>query len=782
MVYFCTLIKIKDKLIITMKKIYLVTCLIMFAVFQAQIVNIPDPYFKSLLISDYPYMAKNLAGENTVIDTNNDGEIQVSEAENISKLDFNSDEMQSFANLYNNIISMVGIKSFTNLTELNIDKIPLLESIDISNNTLLYRLNISRCYVLSSVNIQGCSQLYDLDIFFCKIITMDLSGLSNLYEVNMTQCQLNNLYFYNNTNLKNLVLVSNSLQNLTLNQTPNLKDLTIAGNQLSTFNFSAFPNLETLNCTYNKFVTIDLSQNSRLKYFACDMNPNLQFLLIKNGINNFTQNNSTFSNTPNLHYICADESEIQQINNQLSTGSNCTVNSYCSFTPGGINYSINGNTKYDSNNNGCDANDLNIGFQKFSITNGTVAGSMFANSTGNYSIAVTEGSHTITPILENSTYFTVFPTSLTASFPTQASPLTQNFCITANGTHNDLEVLIIPVTAATPGFNAKYKIVYKNKGTAAQSGTLSFHYNDNLMNYLSSTLVPNSQSTGLLNWNFTNLAPFETREITTSFTLNTPTQTPGLNGGDILHYTAQVNGTTDETPSDNTFTLNQTVVNSFDPNDKTCLEGTSITQAKVGDYVHYLIRFENTGTANAQNIVVKDDIDVLKYDISSLVALNGSHNFVTRITGNTVEFIFENIQLPFANTNNDGYVSFKIKTKSTLNIGDSFSNTAKIYFDYNHPIITNTYTTNVQNNALATSEISNDNSNISIYPNPVKDVLNIQSKNEIIKAEIYDATGRILHSASVKANAFNVSDLPKGNYIIKLSAKDKTFIQKFIKN
>jgi len=194
-----------------------------------------------------------------------------------------------------------------------------------------------------------------------------------------------------------------------------------------------------------------------------------------------------------------------------------------------------------------------------------------------------------------------------------------------------------------------------------------------------------------------------------------------------------------------------------------------------------LIRFENTGTANAQNIVVKDEIDISKYDVSSLVALNASHNFVTRITGNVVEFIFENIQLPFDNATNDGYISFKIKTKSNLALGDSFSNLAKIYFDYNHPIITNTYTTTVQN-VLGTSEISNDKTELSIYPNPVKDVLNIQSKNQIVKAEIYDVNGRILVSTSLKGNSINVSELSKGNYIIKLFSKDKTTVHKFIKN
>ncbi|MBW3523789.1 T9SS type A sorting domain-containing protein [Chryseobacterium sp. NKUCC03_KSP] len=598
---------------------------------------------------------------------------------------------------------------------------------------------------LQSLNVSGLILMHKLTANNNQLTTINLAGLTSLYDAQFLFNNLSDVILQNNIALEIL-------------------------------------NLNGLVAHTNNFSVIDIRQNPFLSSIGCNFNPNLHTLYLKNGINNQIPNSSYFYNCPNLAYICTDDSEISgTIDFVTSQGYTSTVNSYCSFTPGGTFYTVQGNTKFDSNNNGCDANDLNKSYQKFNITSGSNSGSVIANNSGNYSIPIQSGSHTITPILENPSYFNISPTSFTANFPAQTSPLTQNFCLTANGTHNDLEVVILPITAASPGFDAKYKIVYKNKGTTTQSGTLVFNYDDNLMNFLNATLSPNSQTTGVLNWNFTNLLPFEAREITVILKLNTPTQTPALNGGDILHYTAQINGTTDETPSDNILTLNQTVVNSFDPNDKTCLEGTAITQAKVGDYVHYLIRFENTGTANAQNIVVKDEIDISKYDVSSLIALNASHNFATRITGNVVEFIFENIQLPFNNATNDGYVSFKIKTRSNLTLGDSFSNSAKIYFDYNHPIITNTYTTTVQN-VLGTSEISNDKPELSIYPNPVKDVLNIQSKNQIVKAEIYDVNGRILISTSLKGNSIHVSELSKGHYIIKLFSKDKTTVHKFIKN
>ncbi|OCA78348.1 hypothetical protein BBH99_08655 [Chryseobacterium contaminans] len=771
-----------------MKKLYLVFLMTMFSALQAQIVNIPDTNFKSILLSNVPnaVLAFDLMNNPTIIDKNHDGEIQLSEAANISKLNIRVTYFPAnYSQLFNSLVSMEGIQSFTNLTSLDIDGLPLLQTLDLSNNTLLYNLEVSRCYVLSSLNLQGCSQLHDMEIFASKIASINLSGLTNLYDVSILQCQLENIYLNNNTNLNSLNLALNKLQTIPINQTPNLKFLTLTQNQISTLDFSGFPKLEALGVSLNKFITIDLSQNKNLTSFYCDKNPFLQSLFIKNGIHNLGStptNTSSFTDTPSLVYICADDFEIPNIISLLPSANTCVVNSYCSFTPGGTFYNIQGNTKVDANNNGCDANDANKAFQKFSITGGGVTGTMIANTSGDFSLSVQPGSHTVTPVLENPAYFNISPTSFTASFPQQTSPFIQNLCITPNGVHNDLETVIVPVTAASPGFESKYKIVYKNKGNTTQSGTLVFNYNENITDYMSATLSPSSQSSGTLNWNFTNLLPFETREIRVTLKLNAPTQTPAVNGGDILHYTAQINGATDETPIDNNFALNQTVVNSFDPNDKTCLEGTSITKTQVGDYVHYLIRFENTGTANARNIVVKDEIDTSKFDISSLITLNGSHNYVTRITNsNIVEFIFENIQLPFDDANNDGYVAFKIKTKSTLNTGDTFSNTAKIYFDYNAPVVTNTYITTISG-SLATSEIKNDKNTISIYPNPVKDILSIKSPDEVTKVEIYDVAGRVINSMGAKGKTVNVSDLPKGNYLIKLFLKDKFSVQKFIKD
>ncbi|MDN3694488.1 T9SS type A sorting domain-containing protein [Chryseobacterium tructae] len=679
-------------------------------------------------------------------------------------------------------------------------------SLNLSNNLNLKKIHIDKPN-LTSLILGTLNQLQQVIINRTQLTSLDFTNTPQITNLTLDKNPaISTLTIQNNNNLE-YVRIQNSplLASISVQNKPTLLGFTLSATNVSSLNFSGSPKIFSISLGDNKissldvspvtdliflslgedFLTsIDVSQNAKLSSLNVAGNA-MTTVNVKNGKPNTEFNASPKSLTPNLAYVCCDPNKVKSITNMLlSYGqNNVVVNSYCSFAPGGTTYLVQGNTKLDVDNNGCDITDPIKAFQKFNITNGSNSGSYIANNTGNYSLPLPAGTHTITPVVENPSYFTISPASITANFPTQASPLLQNFCLAPNGIHNDLEVVIIPTTSAIPGYLSQYKMVYKNKGNSVQSGTLTLNYNNSLSNFQSSTLAPSTQLPGVLNWNFTNLLPFETKEITVTLKLNTPTQTPPLNNGTILQYNAQINAGTDETPNDNIFTLNQNVINSFDPNDKTCLEGTSIEKIQVGDYVHYLIRFENTGTANARNIVVKDEIDAAKFDISSVVALSGSHNFVTQISQpNVIEFIFENIQLPIDDANNDGYVSFKIKTKSTLNIGDSFSNTANIYFDYNHPIITNTFTTSVLNKEiLATSETNGKIDQFIIYPNPVKDILHIKTKEAINKIEIYDTAGRVISSIGTKENSINVSELPKGNYLIKLFLKDKVSVQKFVK-
>jgi uncharacterized repeat protein (TIGR01451 family) len=568
----------------------------------------------------------------------------------------------------------------------------------------------------------------------------------------------------------------------------NLKQLFCNNNQINTLNLSSNINLIHINCNNNLLTSLDTSNITNLS-FGISCNNNLLSSLNLKGIGSsfiYTFNGLTYSNNPNLDYICIRENipELTSyiIDSNIFLGlSNVVINSYCSFNPGGTFYTIQGNTKYDANANDCDTNDANFANLKINLTDGTNSGSVIANTSGNYNLPVSAGTHTLTPVLENPTYFVVSPSTAMVTFPASTSPFSQNFCVSPNGIHNDLEIVLIPITIAKAGFDASYKIKFKNKGTQTQSGVINLNFPDAVLDLVSSIPVTSTTTTNVLTYNFSNLQPFESREINIVFNLNAPTETPALNEGSILNYVATITGLTDETPLDNVAELNQTVYNSFDPNDKICLEGTNLNPSKIGDYLHYKIRFENTGNANATNVVVKDIIDVSKFDMATLLMVATSHDCYTKISeGNKVEFIFENINLPFTANANDGYVVFKIKSKSNLVAGDQVSNLAQIYFDYNFPITTNTATSNFQ--TLGLNEFSS-SKNFIISPNPTNSVLNITNFNNSIISSItiYNLLGQQMQTIINPNEIIDVSNLQSGNYIVSIKTEKATENFKFIK-
>ena len=180
---------------------------------------------------------------------------------------------------------------------------------------------------------------------------------------------------------------------------------------------------------------------------------------------------------------------------------------------------------------------------------------------------------------------------------------------------------------------------------------------------------------------------------------------------------------------------------------------------------------------------MKDLIDLTKFDISTLMLTSASHSYTTKISdGNKVEFIFENINLPFDNANNDGYIAFKIKTLPTLQVNDSFTNEASIFFDYNFPIVTNKATSTFK--TLGTQDFDFARY-FSVYPNPAISVLNISSKEiiEVQSISIYNTLGQLVLALpnAAKVSKIDVSSLTAGNYFLKIKTDKGSSSAQFVK-
>jgi Leucine-rich repeat (LRR) protein len=712
-----------------------------------------------------------------------------------------------------NLPKLQEISCWTNkMTELNLNGLSGLKNLQCGEN-MITSLDLNQCPDLinlgiyknkiSNLDLSSFSKLENLFCGYNELVNLDLSSSINMKTLHCDNNKLTNLKlpvtdklwqlgyahnFLTNIDLSQLsgllelMCGSNKIKKLDLKGLEKLQYLDCYNNEISNLGLSEVPNLTFLNCFGNLLTQIDATECKDLQNFYCNDNPLLQNIFLKNGS---IEIDLDFSNNPKLEYVCVDDEQINSVQNILIQEGykDYNVNSYCSFAPGGESFSIQGTNRNDLDNNGCDALDIPTSFLKFKIDDGLKFGSFISNDAGKYDIKVTSGNFNIVPVFENPSYFSISPPSVQVEFPTVSGPFVQDFCVKAIGIHNDLEVTIISIWPARPGFAAKYKIIYKNKGTSTLSGIVNFAFDDAVLDLTSSNPPISAIDLNKRIWNFANLKPFESREIVLTFHVNSPTETPAVSNGDILSYSAVITSSeTDELPLDNVFAFNQAVVGSYDPNDKTCLEGNVITPTLIGEYVHYIIRFENTGTYLAKNIVVNDIVDLSKFDISTLVPISASHSYVTKISdGNKVEFIFENINLPFNSVNRNGYIAFKIKTLPTLKVGDSFANEANIYFDYNFPILTNKATSTFKTLGVHDFEFSH---YFNLFPNPVNDVLNITIKNEVEMKSlaVYDISGQLVIAVPHAENVskIDVSKLPTGNYILKITTDKGLSVEKFI--
>jgi Secretion system C-terminal sorting domain len=427
-----------------------------------------------------------------------------------------------------------------------------------------------------------------------------------------------------------------------------------------------------------------------------------------------------------------------------------------------------GKVKFDADANGCDVNDSYLNNISVKNVNGSVtySSSTYFNPSQYYLIG-DSGINTVS-VTGLPSYFTVTPATQVFNFTTPGTTVAPDFCITANASVDDLEIILIPLFNVVPGLPAVYDIWFKNNGSTTLSGQISFQFDNSKMSFLTSSPSPNSTTTNTLVYNYSNIAPFESRTINNvKFQVAIP---PTVNLGDYASFSGSITPVvSDATPLNNSYAMNQLVVNSQDPNDIAVHEGQTITldQAQQ-DCLHYTIRFQNIGTSDAINIKVVNDLEA-KLDWSTFQLISTSHTCRVKNENGHNEFLFEGINLP--GTNNEplshGYITYKVKPVSTVTVGDEFSNFANIYFDFNAPILTNTATTLIvpilNNSSFAFS-------NLNYFPNPVKNSLTISNDTLIDSIEVSSILGQQILSQKVNSlqTEINLSTLSNGIYFVKV--------------
>jgi hypothetical protein len=174
----------------------------------AQNINFPDSNFKTKLlqcdVSGSNPIALNLIGNQFKIDSNSDGQIEQSEALEVSYLFLYA----------SNISDLTGIEYFTNIQYLGINN----NSISVLNLTTLTHLIGLRCDLnnLTTINLNGHITFENLQCNNNNITSLDFTGLPNIKSVNCKNNLISSLNFSSNPLLNQLYCSNNNLTSLNI--------------------------------------------------------------------------------------------------------------------------------------------------------------------------------------------------------------------------------------------------------------------------------------------------------------------------------------------------------------------------------------------------------------------------------------------------------------------------------------------------------------------------------------------------------------------------------------
>jgi uncharacterized repeat protein (TIGR01451 family) len=475
-------------------------------------------------------------------------------------------------------------------------------------------------------------------------------------------------------------------------------------------------------------------------------------------------NNTVISTNQNIYNLPLG---IYHLN--ISDGTSC-VNYTYTISSSGVNCSSLSGHIFNDMNNDCvnNAGDLNLSAVKVLATPGNYWALSDAN--GDYTIYAPVGVYSLSQVQFPSPYFS--PNCMSSISATISPASLQVSNLDFSDTVSSLldgKVYNLYSQGIVPGFNGSYGFDVGYNIANAYTGTLKF-VKPSLLTYTVFNPTPLLINGDTAYYNVNISAGISQHfqvgfSVPSSLSLGLPMQACAF---------LNVNGT-DINLSNNTLCYTRVTTGSFDPNDKSVspagagAEGFITTNDSI---LTYKIRFQNTGTGPAVNVVIKDTLSV-NLDAISFEMIGASHNYnLDVLPGNVLRWKFNNIMLPDSNTNESashGFVHYKIKQKNNNVFGTEIKNTAYIYFDFNEHVVTNT-TLNTLASITSIVEKESNESELVLFPNPVNDKLYLKLKNTNNKAHeiiVLDVLGKeVLHESY--RDELNLAKFNTGVYFVKV--------------
>ena len=226
-------------------------------------------------------------------------------------------------------------------------------------------------------------------------------------------------------------------------------------------------------------------------------------------------------------------------------------------------------------------------------------------------------------------------------------------------------------------------------------------------------------------------------------------------------------------------------IGSWDPNDKQATPKGYGEENFIepGTELEYKIRFQNTGTDTAFNVVIRDPLSPL-LDITTVRPGASSHPYRFEIgEDRNLIFYFDDIMLPDSNVNepaSHGFVKFKVQQMPDNPLGPKIENYALIFFDFNQPVITNrvVHTLGIDFVEIMLIELPQSLLSAKLYPNPFEESATIEVKGleeGLIDFQLFDVSGRLVRKTRHQGPVFQFhrQELSRGFYFYKILSGDR---------
>ncbi len=457
-------------------------------------------------------------------------------------------------------------------------------------------------------------------------------------------------------------------------------------------------------------------------------------------------------------------------------------------------------TIYDDANNNCVQDAGEAGIPNIQVYCSGI-GYTYTDLSGNYSFKVPSGTYTV-----SETVLAFYPLSSCQLNNISVTAVASSGCTHtvnfANGisTIHDMHISTWDYNWPIPGNTYNQAVIISNDGTVTESSVLSGYKTDGQL--YTPTFVSGGIFTGGSNYyntaaGFPTLTPGDAESFLVSY--NTPTGIPlgtSVLFKDSVAYAAPMsNWLTDYSPWNNVDYFSTYVVAAYDPNFKEVSpkgSGASGLIYAKDSVLEYMVHFQNTGTAPAENIVVVDTLDNnLDWTTMRPVYMSGKCKVTLNQVGTykIATFTFPDINLPTATAEpvtSNGMFTYTIHTQRGLAIGSTFQNSASIYFDYNAPIKTNK-TLNTLGSSTGITPVAVSQGSFLIYPNPAQKAFNaVITGTGKADLQVADVAGRVLISKTITLQNgtqtinMDASQMAPGVYFVTCIQNGATQTQKLV--